>query len=361
MRRTAKLLLLSAVVIMQGLPPAASQTIEDLRDAFSDSAQAGNFVAIFQAISIFGASPGVSGAAYTFQAEPDAEKTKINLFKVPTTHEFRPTNICLGGAGRSVASLAEVASFDETDDGAFGQRATDPGAHCIRPYAELSLSYLQAEETAPIPAFGDLEIDFDITTLTALAGTGLSIPISKGTLFRPILLFGYSRVTDDSDVSGEFAGVINAAAGGILFDVEINSLILGAAAELRHEHTLTNGIGLEGRLRYNHVLSDVLSASDRSLEQTNDFGVLAANLDARAKTDQTLFSRDLYVLGSVGGTYFPGEQGERIGTDYYYEVGAGLEISEDRIIQGVNGFELFGRYIFGDGVTGYKLGFSVAF
>lgn len=287
MLRTAKLLLLSVVMTMPGLP-AAAQSIEDLRDAFSDSAQAGNFVAIFQAISIFGASPGVSGAAYTFQAEPDAAKTKINLLKVPVTHEFAATDLCIGAAQRHGGS--------DLGDGAAGeseQRETDTAAHCVRPYAELSLSYLRAKEEAPIPAFGDLVIDFDITTLSALGGAGLSIPVAEGTLFRPILLLGYSRVTDDSDVSGEFADVIDAAAGGILFDVEVNSLIVGAGAELRHQRNLTTGIDMEGRLRYNHVLSDVLS--QRSVPGTVERFRHSGSQPGRKSQDRSnaVFSRAL--------------------------------------------------------------------
>lgn len=358
LRRAVTALSLSAVLTIQA-HHAAGQTIEDLREAFRDEAQTVNFVAVFQALSFFSASPGISGASYTFGGSAAGESgTDVNLFKLPISHEFKSTDFCIGGAG-------DLSGLDQagTDAGAAGEEepAADPGAHCVRPYAELSLSYLRAKENVLVPAFGDFEIDFDIKTYSALAGGGVSIPLSKGTTFRPILLLGYSRVADDSDTSGVLKEVLDASASGIIYNVEINSLITGGAAELRHQRSLTSDTGLEAHIRYNHVLSSVLSASDSSLEQSNDFGVLTANAEINTRTGLTLFSRDLHVLGSLGGTYFPGEQGAQLQSDFYYEVGGGVEIKENGLIQGVEGFELFGRYILGDDVTGYSIGLSLTF
>ena len=331
MHRTTKLLLLSVIFTMQGLATAA-QTNSDLQEAFRDAARSENAAAFFQAVSFFGASPGISGASYRFEDDgPDPSKTDVDLLKLPITHDFKSTEVCIAAV------------------------------RCVRPYAELSLSYLRAKEELAIPEFGDLEIDFDLKTFSALAGAGLSIPLSEGAFLRPILLFGYSRVIDDSELRGEFSDVIDAAASGILFDVEIDSLIYGAAAELGYRREVRSDVDFEAHLRYNQVRSDVISASDRSLKRSNDFGVVTTDLEVDVKTGYTLFSRDVHAIGSIGGTYLPGRQGDNLDSDFYHEVGGGLELKEDRIIKGVKGLKLFGRYIFGDDVTGYKFGVKLTF
>ncbi|MGI9489729.1 MAG: hypothetical protein ACR2RF_28360 [Geminicoccaceae bacterium] len=220
---------------------------------------------------------------------------------------------------------------------------------------------MRAKADLAIPDFGDLEIDLDLKTFSPLAGAGLSIPLWEGAFFRPILLFGYSRVIDNSEPRGEFSDVIDAAASGILFDVEIDSLIYGAAADLGYRREVKSDVDLEAHLRYNQVLSDVVSASDRSMKRSNDFGVVTSDLEVNAKTGYTFFSRDVHAIGSIGGTYFPGRQGDNIRSDFYHEVGGGLELKEDRIIKGIKGLKLFGRYIFGDDVTGYKFGVNLTF
>jgi hypothetical protein len=343
-----RLFILSVVLTIHGWA-AAAQSLDDLRDAVRDAVETENSVAVFQAISIFGASPGISGASYTFKDDdPDASTTDINVIKLPIAMDLKPPEQC-------------AAAVRNTSDEVPDEDADDPAWHCVKPYVELSLSYVNAEEQFNIPDIGDVAVDFDLDIFSALAGAGFSIPLQKGTVFRPIFLLGYSHIADDTDISGDDGAVVAALVDGIALNIEIDSLLIGAAAELQHQHRIASNTDLDATIRYNHVISEVVSASDEALEKSNDFGILTAEAEINRKIGWEVFSRDVHAVGSLGGSFLLGEQGRQFDTDFYTEFGAGVEIKDDSLVQGVEGLQLFGRYILGPDVTGYKIGAKLTF
>ena len=312
----------------------------------------------FQAIGLFSVAPGISGVNYEFGEDDDLgnSSAQINVFKVPLRREFAPLGRC-GVVNR----LSIERNFQETSPPGLSRRSSDPNRRCVRPYGEIALSYVRATETQIIDFLDDYQIDFDVTMANALAGGGVTIPIDRRTMFRPLVLLGFSHVQDDAETSGVSADLIDPAAEGIYTNFEVNSLVFGGAAELRHQRRLTANSELDTHIRYSHVLVDTLSASDSSLERSNDFGVVSAGGEIDRKTGWRLFSRDLHLIGSLEGTYFPALIGDELGTDYLVGGGVGIEIKEDQIIRGVEGAQLFGRYIVGEDVTGYQVGLTLTF
>ena len=352
MRHVVQLLL---IFIIAAAPrfSALAQSLDELREDVREVADDVNRIGVFQAITFFSAAPGISGSSYRFSDDdPETSANYTNLIKLPISRD-------LGDCGF-------VPREGQAEDGRAERQARnaqrEAALNCIRPYGELSLSYLRAtEDDVDAVLFEDTEIDFDLTTFTAQAGFGLAVPLPSSLTLRPILLLGYSHIDEDADINGAFADEFEQAAGGIFFGFEANSFLIGGAAELEHRASIADDVTLDSTIRYNHIVSDTFDASDDVLESTNDYGIWTANVRGRKKTDLTLLSREVAFIGSLGAAYFPGDTGDELLTDYFADAGLGVEIKEDRIVDGIDGFSLSGRYIFGPDVTGYSFGLSLIF
>lgn len=269
------------------------------------------------------------------------------MFNLQPSYEFDRGTFCI------------VESTDKDHSGYRLERreqSQSSNARCMTPYTELSLSYENSKQRLDIP---EVVIDDDITTLSALAGLGLSIPLSKNLTFRPILLGGYSHIISDADFDGDFAAEFRAGLDGISADANINALLLGAAAELQHQQLFDNEIELKGHLRYNYLVSDVFDASDESLERANDFVAITGRVEASVPTGLQLLSRDLHVQGFGGSCLLLTKATEKITSDdFLHEIGGGLEL---RNIPLVGGIKLSASAFFGVDVVGYRAGAGVTF
>ena len=292
-------LLLSVCLFMMPWHDARAQDADDdIADLLLEDFDDGELAEAFQIFSIIGIAPGVSGARFEIDGDDGDSDFEIRSFKIPIKRDWKKGGICFVASddqrdtGYELQPLAEVRSDD---------------ALCARPYVELNLSYLKADQNVvdldddDEETFGPEILDLDITTLSALAGFGLTFPITERTSFRPILLAGYSHIDNDSAFEGELADEFNEILDGSLVDGELDSFLIGGAAELLHKRVLEGDIELDGNLRYNHLVSSVFEASDDVLEGTNDFIVITGKLEASIPTGFSLFQREVRALG-FGGT-----------------------------------------------------------
>lgn len=336
------------------VPSVSAQSLADLREAIRVIARDSNRIEVIQAFNFFSSTPGISGSYYEFSDEGlESGPARTNLVKVPGSYEFGNCGF-VPDAGPSDRNAPDPEPARSTE------RAREP--RCIKPYVEIGLTYARStQDGQPALVFPDTDINFDLTTFAAQTGLGVSFPLSKTLTFRPIFLLGYSYVEEDADVEGEFVDELREVAGGILFDFEAESLLFGPAAEFEYRAAIDDDFDVESTLRYDHVFDYVLDASDEVLEGTNDFGIWTANVKGTKATGIELYSRELSLIGTFGGSYFPGDLGDKLLADYYLEGGGGVEIAADGIIKGLQGVELSGLYIWGPDVTGYKFGLSVNF
>lgn len=308
-------------------PPAAAQSefVAELDRILTEEARRNDLGNAFQSLTIFGATPGITAAV--FNVEEDGETLDLSSYKVSPSHSFEPV---------------------------FG----------VRPYVEATLGYLNTDQTVGFDIIPDAptRAKIDVDTFTALGGAGVEIDLFAGTVARPIVLIGYSRTTSDARIRGPFAEEIDAAGRGVLFDVSINSLLVGGALELAHDSTLDGDIGLAATVRYNHLFDSVLSASDPVLESDGDFGVFTGGIEVDGPLEgATLFGRELRWIGFASSTWLPGEQSDALGFAYFFELGAGLELVDRTVIGGVEGLSLRGSFIVGENVTGWSAGFAIEF
>lgn len=300
--------------------------VDQLRDVLRSEAKRVDQGNAFQSLMIFGSMPGISTAHFSVDDDGSDDFT-INPFKLPLSHDF------------------------------------DPVWGTVRPYAELTLGYLTAKEKQHLnlvpPESTTVKADF--TSYSALAGAGVSIPVSEHTVLRPIFLLGYAHVSDDAKVRGPYSDELSEAASDFLFDVDIDSYQVGAALQVEYQRPLANDINLAANARYNYLYSDVYNASDSVLETNDDFGVFTARAEFDGPTGQTVFGRDLRWIGFLAGTYLPGSQSDALGFDSFVEIGGGLEFVDPNVIQGIEGVSLRASGIVGDNVSGWSVGVELEF
>ncbi len=325
-----------------------AELLEELRDEFREE----GFDSFYQSLGVFGVTPGFSNASYK------ADGDTIKSIKIPYRRTFKEATLCLAKAQSDDPSDYVVTSLERSLD-------PDKNTVCAKPYGELALSYLRAD--AEIEEFDpELEsstgIDIDVEAVSALAGIGLSIPLYDGTVLRPILLGGYSHITDRTTFKGEDGPLLDLLTNRIAFNVDVNNILIGGAVELQYDQRFANDTDLRIQIRYNHLASHGFRASDESLETTNSFGLATANMESSIPTGSTLFSRDLRVVGSIGGAYLPWDQaGNAIDINYLGEIGGGIELRDDTLVTGIEGFRIRVLKVVGDSIDGWKFGLSLRF
>jgi hypothetical protein len=312
--------------VVASLTMAGAAQAQSLRDALRDQARAGDFASAFQALSIFGGTPGISAATY------NGSEIDLSSYKLPVSQTFAPF-----GSG----PLASVA-----------------------PYAELTISYLNARQNAYLgdspntPHYANLRFN----TFTGLAGVGLDIPLGSLTVVRPILLAGYARIDSDTHFQGPNAAVFQAATRGILSDVQIDSILLGGGLMLEHTRELGPESSLTANLRYNQITDINYSASDRSLESTNRFSASTVRVEARGPTGLMMLNYPLRWIAFTGGTWMMGRHRNALGFNTFAELGGGIELADRDLLRGVvEGVSLRGSALVGERVTGWSLGLSLSF
>ena len=305
----------------------AQTTISDIsKDAFLELARTTELGNALQALTIFGGTPGISSARYTSDPGPGAE-LKLRGIKLPPSYTF------------------------------------EPEAHGPRPYIEGTFGYLNALDKRAFSFLpGTVTVsDAELDTYTAIGGAGLAFDIAEGTVMRPIVLAGYSRIEDDVQLSGDFADQITAVADGVFFNVVTNSYVLGGALELTHKRKMSEDLGFMVEGRYSHFFVDVFNASDRVLETSDFFGTLTLRTELEGPTGATLFGSDLNWVLSARGVYLPGQVGDALGFSAFGEFGGGVKVAVPDLVPRLQAASLRAAGIVGGNVTGWTVGVSLHF
>lgn len=308
----------------------AAQDVNEIRDALRDAAEDLDLSQTIQGLTGFAAFPGVSAANFTVDTDlenaSDADVTKVVL---PLSRDF-----------------AEIGVGDATL------------------YGEFTLGYVRIDQDDDSLQAGtplESSVDSRIESFSGIAGLGLTIPIGWGTSIRPIALAGYSRTEQDSDFSGPGAALLDDVSEGILFNFDVNQALVGGAVALVNETSLPRDLGFNGEIRYNHLVSEGFDASDRVYETRTNFGVMTSLAELDGPTGFSVFGFDVRWLGSLAWSYFPGTSSDALGFDYFVETGGGLAFLDPTIVRGIEGVQLRGSAVLGNGVSGWSASLALQF
>jgi len=309
----------------------AQKNITDIfREGFREGAKESKLSSGLQSLSIFSVTPGVSAAIFYPDTEESANDFEIQTYKLPIFYNFEPL-------------------FSS-----------------IRPYTELTLSYVHADEkdNFDIVPGQPTKLVADIDAYSALGGIGATIPLYQDVSLRPILLAGYSRTNIDGTFNGPFSEKLETASTNIIRNSDTNALLFGGALQLNFKKYFENRIEISTNVRYDYLYARTFEASDPVLESTDDFSILTSNAEISGPTPLTLFGRETRWIAFLGNTYLPGEQDNResgIGFDYFFEIGGGAAVIDPSIVKGIAGLGLRGSVIVGEDVNGWSLGLSLEF
>ena len=322
---------LSASIFLSAEDAQSQQTITDIfRQSFREGAKESKLASGLQSLSIFSVTPGISAAVFHPDTEDSANDSEIQTYKIPFYYDFEPFY-----AG-------------------------------VRPYTELTLSYVHVDEkdNFEVVPGQPSKLDADIDSYSALGGIGVTIPLYRDFSLRPILLAGYSRTDIDGTFRGPFSEELETASTNLIRNADTNAWLLGGALQLNLKKYFENRIEILTNVRYDYLYARTFAASDPVLESTDDFSILTSSAEISGPTPLTVFGRETRWIAFLGNTYLPGEKDNResgIGFDYFFEIGGGAAVIDPSIIKGIAGLGLRGSLIVGEDVHGWSLGLSLEF
>jgi hypothetical protein len=307
--------------------PVSAQSIDDIRDELRRGADRVGFGEAIQGLTGFASFPGVSAANFTVGGGEDTSDTDISKYNLPLSHQF------------SAIGTARIA-----------------------PYGELTFGYLRSQQSAEFLAGTPIEakVDSRLKSYSVIGGVGPAFALTENTTLRPIALLGYSRIEDDSDLSGPSGAVVEEAGDGLLFNWHVNTALYGGALEIEHTRMIGEDVGISSTLRYNYLWANTFDASDPVLETISDFGVFTANLEVDGPTGLTPLGRQLRWIGFVANSAFTESEGLDI--EYFFEIGGGIEVVDRTVIEGLEGISLRASAIVGaQDVTGWSVSAKLEF
>jgi len=114
-------------------------------------------------------------------------------------------------------------------------------------------------------------------------------------------------------------------------------------------------------LRYTRIQLQTYGSTSQGLKGSSENNSINLWARWRAPTDITLLKRPLRYVLDTSATGFFGPQRGALGFDRLSTVGAGLELDSSAYLKLISRWRMIARYLIGDNVSGYSLGFAVSF
>ncbi len=202
-------------------------------------------------------------------------------------------------------------------------------------------------------------VPFQWNSAAATAGVGWDFAISDKLVVRPIASATIAYVASDAAVAGFILDEKLGAETRFLFGRSLNAWGYGGAVVLDFaDYNDEREIDIE--LRYSHMFLETYGLQD-ALNSSAEVGNV--NLWARWRApigDWTAFDRPVRYALELTYSEFLYDQRDLLGFNRLLSLGAGLELDLEtsRLIERAR---VMGRYVFGNGVSGFSIGFAVTF
>lgn len=319
-RRASFAISIAAILFWANSPGAQTLTLEDLE---SDALERSGIANIVPSLGVFGVTPGARGARVSVDAAPFG-RIDVDLFKVPLAYEFEP--VWRG----------------------------------VRPHVQLALGRFEFNESVEVAIIPAAPTGFGVSLRgeTVIAGLGATIPLSKSTSLRPMVLGGYARLRSEATTDGPFSGLLLSVVDGILADATLASPVVGLSLDLRNAARLDGGIEVDSGLRTGLLYAPVTRATNRVIDQAIPFPAISAEVEARGPLWQADGGTRLQWLGFGGISYIPALPDDVASLPLAGEVGIGLTVFGAHL---PNGLTLRASGILGANVVGWSLGASVEY
>jgi hypothetical protein len=201
-------------------------------------------------------------------------------------------------------------------------------------------------------------------TYSATGGIGYDFKLADEWVIRPIANFSLSHMTS------------NAALVGTLMESSLTATGLDAREWLDSGWLSVGGIGAslildferkqldyeaDLELRYTHYYLTSLDSSEGTVDGNTHTDTLGLWGRLRIPSGYSAFDRPVRVVFDGAHSWFTANQTEILGFDQLSKVGVGLELdlgAKDILVERIR---LVGRYVFGENIAGWSLGFGLSF
>jgi len=197
---------------------------------------------------------------------------------------------------------------------------------------------------------------------TIQGGIGWDFPINEDWVIRPIFNFSVGTIFSDLEVGSAVVANYVGAEWDFLDGGSLTVGGLGGALMLAyetHDETLGQDVDLQLRQSYIHLQS---MGGSRSVSGYSDSSTFNVYYRWRAPIDDwKLLQKPFRYVFELSGSHYMGDQNQVLGFEYLGTFGLGVELDSSAYPVVITRTRLVGRYMFGDNVRGYSIGFACSF
>jgi len=306
--------------------PAGAQTLDDLREEVADALAAGRYTALLTAFVDLSVEQVVSAGDFTVDDDPDLRVRTIKLpFDLTIGNEDDPALFFEGNIG----ALRAEADFPDLYGGAL------PGL--------------------------ETRAESEWSSVGVLGGVGIRFPVAAGVSITPVVDIAISYLENDVRYEGPGSELSAALLDGLLFEWDATVFSYGGGILVETEHSIGRGLATEGALRYDIRASEAIESSDDAQDVDDLSHRIALRGDLTGPTGLAIDERALGWRLFASYVALPGETGDSIGIEGYFELGAGISLDVAQDLPLLSEVELQVVRLRGDGVEGWSIGFSASF
>ncbi len=267
------------------------------------------------------------------------------------------------------ASALRINRSDEQDDigirmGQFGAGFTVSDS--IPLFLEGYLGYARYD---PRFVFSDGTAVRELPTrwnqIAATIGIGWDIRLGERLRLRPIVNASVAQVTTDAALAGAYLALTRDRDLAFLARGRLNAWGLGGALVLAwYDHSPSREIDIE--LRGTRLHLETVPGTSEAVRFASESTTVNLWSRLRWPSGAEAFGRPVRWVLEGQHSHFLGAQRSALGFEYLTKLGGGLELDIGRLELGpsfltAQRVRLMGRYVFGEGVTGFSVGLGMSF
>lgn len=208
------------------------------------------------------------------------------------------------------------------------------------------------------PAIG---VETEWNNFAATGGVGWDFRIAPELVLRPIANISFGSIQNGRFSAIPLASKRERAAADFLNGGTHYAFGYGGSLMLDYERYREDHM-VDVELRYTFIRLQSIGGSSSQVKGAADAESLGLWTRLRVPTGVTVLGRPLRLVGEVAASALLGDQRFVVGSDYLVQVGGGVEFDLTAIgWSPVERTRLLGRYVLGDGVSGFSIGIGLSF
>ena len=206
----------------------------------------------------------------------------------------------------------------------------------------------------------EVQIGSKWNSVAGTLGVGWGFPLTSHWTLRPIGNFTLGYVSSDLAAIARIIEEKTDLDLSFLDNGRLNAYGYGGSLMLDYENYREQG-EIDIEIRFTGIRLESFGGTTDVVAGGADASTAALWARWRAPTGYTLLNRPLRYVTELAHSHFLGDQKGALGFDYLTQIGAGLELDTSDVTGLISRARLVGRYVRGNGVSGYSVGVAVSF